>query len=109
MEKRLELQSILMTEDAPRMLQLLENQDYQLHLERKVDEQTQLLQQKERELKAVNNLFVKYLNQGFEAAETYSRLASVIMNAAEEIQSLAREAEASRVRYFRTEKGQDGQ
>ncbi len=40
---------------------ILENRDYRLNLERKVAEQTQLLQQKVRELAALNNLFITYL------------------------------------------------
>lgn len=62
---------------------ILENLDYRLNLERKVAEQTQLLQQKVRELTALNNLFVTYLNQGFAAAE--------------KIQALAKECEALKV------------
>lgn len=65
-----------------------ENCDYQLSVERKITEQTQLLKQKERELTALNNLFVKYLNQGFEAAEEYGRLADDITRMAKEAQSL---------------------
>ena len=65
---------------------IMENRDYRLNLERKVAEQTQLLQQKVRELTALNNLFVTYLNQGFEAAGTYSRLASGIIKEAKEVQ-----------------------
>jgi len=76
---------------------ILENRDYQLNLERKVAEQTQLLQQKVRELTALNNLFVTYLNQGFEAAETYGRLANGIIKAAGEIQATAKEAKAHKL------------
>lgn len=66
----------------------LENRGYQLNLERKVAEQTRLLQQKVRELTALNNLFAKYLNQGFEAAEEYGRLADDITKMAKEAKSL---------------------
>lgn len=76
---------------------VLENRDYKLNLERKVVEQTQLLEQKIRELTALNNLFVLYLNQGFEAAETQNRLANDIIKMAEGIQTLAKEAEALKV------------
>ena len=76
---------------------ILENRDYQLHLEEKVAEQTWLLEQKVRELTALNNLFVTYLNQGFEAAETHQHLAVQIIKAAEQIQALAKEAEARKV------------
>ncbi len=76
---------------------ILENRDYQLNLEKRVAEQTQLLEQKVRELTALNNLFVTYLNQGFETAEIYGRLASGIIKMAEEIQMLAKEAEARKV------------
>lgn len=72
---------------------LLENRDYQFNLEKKVAEQTQFLQQKIRELTALNNLFVTYLNQGFAAAEVYGRLASGIIKLAGEIQGLAKEGE----------------
>lgn len=76
---------------------ILENRDYQLNLERKVAEQTQLLQQKVRELTALNNLFVIYLNQGFEAAESYGRLASAIIQMSGEIHRLAKEGEAHKL------------
>ncbi len=104
---------------------ILKNRDYEHNLERKVAEQTQLLEQKIKELTALNNLFVTYLNQGFEAADKYGRLshdiiemtkeaqrlsgqgadiaetcanlAAGIIKAAEEIQVLAKEAEARRV------------
>lgn len=70
---------------------ILENRDYQLNLERKVAEQTQLLHQKVIELTALNNLFITYLNQGFAAAETYGNLASGILKMAAEIQRLPKE------------------
>ena len=76
---------------------ILENRDYQLNLEEKVAEQTQLLELKVRELTGLNNLCVTYLNQGFEAAESYNRFASNIIKMAEEIKSLAKEAEARKV------------
>ncbi len=66
---------------------LLVNREYQLNLERKVSEQTEALRQRLRELTALNNLFTKYLNQGFEAADKYIRLAGEIMKASEEIRS----------------------
>ncbi len=104
---------------------ILKNRDYEHNLERKVAEQTQLLEQKIKELTALNNLFVTYLNQGFEAADKYGRLshdiiemtkeaqrlsgqgadiaetcanlAAGIIKAAEGIRALAKEAEARRV------------
>jgi len=87
---------------------LLENRNYQLNLEKRVTEQTQLLEQKVRELTALNNLFVKYLNQGFEAAEAYGHLANSIIKAGEDIRVLAKEAEARRVEVHNSpaEKGE---
>ncbi|MBI2829772.1 MAG: response regulator [Chloroflexi bacterium] len=76
----------------------LQNREYQTRLEKKVNEQTQALQQKIRELTGLNNLFVRYLNEGFETADRYSLLAGDIMKASEEIQALAKEARALRVR-----------
>jgi len=76
---------------------ILENRDYRLNLERKVIEQTELLQQKVRELTALNNLFVTYLNQGFEAAETYGRLARSTIILSGEIQRLAKEPQAQKL------------
>lgn len=71
-----------------------QNRDYQLNLEQKVAEQTRVLEQKIRELTALNNLFASYLNQGFETAETYGHLASNIIKMAEEIKTMAKDAEA---------------
>lgn len=76
---------------------IMENRDYRLNLERKVTEQTQLLQQKVRELTALNNLFVTYLNQGFEAAEVYDRLSSSTIKMSGEIQRLVQTGEAHRL------------
>lgn len=77
--------------------------------ERKRAEET--LQQKIRELTALNNLFVTYLNQGFAVAETHDRLASSIIKMAEEIQELAKEAEARQVKVETSpaEGGEDSQ
>lgn len=68
---------------------ILKNRDFERNLERKVTEQTHLLEQKVRELTALNNLFVTYLNQGFEAADRYGRLSQDIIKMAKEIQSLS--------------------
>ncbi len=76
---------------------VLENRDYRLNLERKVAEQTQLLQRKVIEVTALNNLFVTYLNQGFEAAEIYSRLARSTIIMSMEIQRLAKEPQAQKL------------
>ncbi len=76
---------------------VMENRDYRLNLERKVAEQTQLLQQKVRELTALNNLFVTYLNQGFEAAETYGRLARSTIILSGELQRLSKEPQAQQL------------
>lgn len=70
---------------------LLKNREYQFNLERKFSEQTQTLQQRIRELTALNNLFTKYLNQGFEAADKYFRLASEIVTTSEDIKSVAKQ------------------
>lgn len=59
---------------------------------------TQLLvEQKVKELTALNNLFVTYLNQGFEAAEIYGRLARSIIKMSVEIQRLVKETEAQKL------------
>ncbi|MBI2829771.1 MAG: PAS domain S-box protein [Chloroflexi bacterium] len=63
--------------------------------ERKQFEAT--LQQKIRELTGLNNFFAKCLNQGFETADEYFRLASDIMKASQEILALAKEAQAMRI------------
>ena len=90
---------VISTERAPERRRLiLENGEYQLKLEEKVAEQTQLLKQKMREPTALNNLFVTYLNQGFESPETQNRLASDIIRIAEQIQAVVREAEARKVK-----------
>ncbi len=60
---------------------------------RKVMEQN--LEQRVRETTALNNLFAKYLNQGFEAAETYGGHASEIMKAAGKIPSLLNQGSGS--------------
>lgn len=77
---------------------ILENQDYRLNLEKKVAEQTQQLQQKVRELTALNNLFVTHLNQRYETEESYSRLANSVVKLLEEMQALAKEALAQKER-----------
>lgn len=76
---------------------VLENRDYRLNLERKVTEQTHLLEQKVRELTALNNLFVTYLNQGFDAAEVYGRLARSTIILSGEIQRLTNEPQAQKM------------
>ncbi|MBI2852504.1 MAG: hypothetical protein HYX84_05340 [Chloroflexi bacterium] len=73
--------------------------DRELGLVHALAEKTRLLRQKERELEALNNLFVECLNQRFETAETYGRLINIIIRAAEEIRNLAKEAEPYRVEY----------
>lgn len=67
---------------------LLQNRDYQLNLENKVKEQSQALEQRVRELTALNTLFTKYLNQSFDAADKYVCLADGIVKASEEIRTI---------------------
>ena len=54
----------------------------------------QELEQKTRELAALNNLFVRHLNEQYETEETYGRLAEGFMKLADEMQALAKESTA---------------
>ena len=74
----------------------LENRDYQLKLGKKVAEQTEHLEQKIRELTALNELFQSYLNQRYTTEAAYGRLAVGVMKMAQETETLAEEVEARR-------------
>ncbi|MBI2851822.1 MAG: response regulator [Chloroflexi bacterium] len=66
---------------------ILSNREHMENLEKMVRAQTESLEQKVRELTALNNLFSRYLNESFEAADKYDHLAGEIISASNEIQS----------------------
>ena len=88
---------LLSLERALEMRRLrLENRDYQLSLEGMVAEQTKSLEQRVRELTALNELFQSHLIQRDETEAAYRRLADGMIGMAQEIEALALKAAAKR-------------
>ena len=67
---------------------LVENRDYQFNLERMVEEKTSHLEQKVRELSALNNLFQTHLNQRYDAESNNAYIHNRLIKLANELQSL---------------------
>jgi FixJ family two-component response regulator len=73
-----------------------QNRDYQKTLEQRVGEQTSHLEQKVRELTALNGLFQAYLAQRDETEVAFDELADQILMIAEEVRAHARKIESRR-------------
>lgn len=73
-----------------------ENREYQRDLEQKVAEQTAHLQQKIRELHALNNLFQAHLLERDAADDAFDGFTSKILKMAEEIGAASRQVQAQR-------------
>ncbi|MCH8309343.1 MAG: response regulator [Chloroflexi bacterium] len=67
---------------------VLENRSYQINLERMVREKTFDLEQKVRELSALNSLFQTLLNQRYDAESNNALIHQRLINIADELQSL---------------------
>ena len=67
---------------------VLENRSYQINLERMVREKTFDLEQKVRELSALNSLFQTLLNQRYDAESNNELIHRRLINIADELQSL---------------------
>ncbi|MCH7801734.1 MAG: response regulator [Chloroflexi bacterium] len=67
---------------------VLENRSYQINLERMVREKTFDLEQKVRELSALNSLFQTLLNQRYDAESNNALIHRRLINIADELQSL---------------------
>ena len=75
-----------------RRMLLLERKDYQTRLEREVAEKTAHLENKMREVNALNEMIQSRLNQVFAAQETHGRVAAAIEDLAEQMHGLAASA-----------------
>ena len=81
---------IIRTESAlSRRALLLENREYHQRLERIVDELNQRLEQRKRELAALNNLFQSHVVQSETTHEAYSRLQQSLVSFNSELKDLA--------------------
>lgn len=68
---------------------VLEKRTYQRKLQAMVDELNALLEQRKREVKALNNLFDSHLRQSAEAQNTYTRLQNAMADFSSELEGLA--------------------
>ena len=75
-----------------RRMLLLERKDYQTRLEGEVAEKTAHLENKMREVNALNEMIQSRLNQVFAAQETHGRVAAAIEDLAEQMHGLAASA-----------------
>ena len=73
---------------------VLQNRDYQQNLERMVAERTEQLEQKVRELLALNVLFQEHLRQRFEVVEGYRELLGGIRGVAKQAHNLIERAQS---------------
>ena len=67
---------------------VLENHSYQINLERMVEEKTSHLEQKVRELSALNSLFQAHLNQRYDAESNNAYIHNKLVNIANVLQNL---------------------
>ncbi|MDP6453619.1 MAG: response regulator [SAR202 cluster bacterium] len=67
---------------------VLENRNYQLNLERMVEEKTSHLDQKVRELSALNSLFQTHLNQRYDAEKNNAHIHNRLISLANDLQDL---------------------
>jgi DNA-binding response OmpR family regulator len=77
---------------------VLENRDYRKNMEEKVAEQTRHLQQRIRELNALNDLFQKHISRTQHMETAYRQLIAGVTKTAEQLRSLAVAADAGPVR-----------
>jgi nitrate/nitrite-specific signal transduction histidine kinase len=73
---------------------VLENRDYRKNLEEKVAEQTLHLQQRIRELNALNDLFQRHISRSQHMETAYRQLIAGVTKTAEQLRSLAVAADA---------------
>ena len=81
-----------------RRMLILQNRDYQMNLEKKVAEQTTHMEQRIRELKALNDLFRAHASRSEHIEIAHRQLIGGILKLAEDMRSLAMSADASHAR-----------